>query len=78
MVESGNWFGNVVIWAFNYYLILPFWFILGYIINWFGLWQITMDGAISAVDNFHYVNTEFVYRLPWGESAEQVDSLWFF
>ena len=69
MVESGNWFGNILIWALNYYLLFPFWFTIACFINWFGLWQIPLDGMISAVDDWHYVNTEFIYRLPWGYTA---------
>ena len=65
MVKTGNWFGNVIIWTLDTWIIFPFWWVIGYVINWFGFWQITLDGALNGLNDWHYLETKFLYKLPW-------------
>lgn len=50
MVATGNWFGNVIIWMLNSYIVLPFWFIFGNnLVCWFGRWDIPLTGALEGI-----------------------------
>ena len=37
MAQSGNWFGNAIMWYFGYWLMMVIYYYLGWL-KWFGIW----------------------------------------
>ena len=42
MAQSGNWFGNAIMWYLGYIIIMCVEYYLGWL-KWFGVWQFQVD-----------------------------------
>ena len=51
MAQSGNWFGNAIMWYFGYWLMMVIYYYLGWL-KWFGVWQFQADTNFEVMKIF--------------------------
>ena len=51
MAQSGNWFPNLINWFIGT-IIGVLWMYIGAILSIFGMWQLSADSVLSALDQF--------------------------
>ena len=51
MAQSGNWVPNLINWIIGYFIGV-IWIYIGYVLSIFGMWQVSADSVLSALDQF--------------------------